>query len=286
MVSLVPLLALPPRRRRCRSLQRSPSLLNVGEVLCLFPQSDAKVPTLPRERRHDPQNVVDAGLYLGLLGEVGGQSRVTVEARGAPGPAHLDEVVQSAGVHGHVPSPEPAALTLDQDELFVALGRDHQRGVQEAGAPGVGPCLDVGGHHLPDPDVHAPVRSAGADGLDLVPLLSLSAAVTPDLGVTANGPNPEPGHQLKGALGHRLGETVRHHGLASALNPAHCLEDIGQSHTHHYLAREGPNLLGGVEEGQSPNLSLQFLDPDQSQVISSLRAPLQLDPHPPLQLRR
>lgn len=205
-------------------------------------------------------------------------------ARGTPGPAHRDEVEQPAGVHGHVPSRGPAVLTLDQDELFAALGHDRQRGVPEPGAPGVDPCLDVGGRHLPDPDVHAPVRSAGADELVHVPLLSLSAAVTPDLGVTANGPNPGPGHQLKG--GHRLGETALRQGLASALNPAHCLEDIDQRRTLRYLARGGPNPQGRAEEGQSPNLSLQFLDPDQGQVIVSLRARLQLDPHPPLQSRR
>lgn len=204
-------------------------------------------------------------LYLGLQGEVEGQSHVLVEAQGPPGPAHLNEVVQLAGVHGHVRLLECAALTLDPDVLFVAPGHDQQQDVQAGGVPGVDPCLDAGGRHPLDLVAHAPGRFAGAGGLDQGLLLSLSVADAPDPGVHANGPSPEllplgggpnPGPRSKGDLGPLPGEIVLPQGPANAPNLVRCLEDTGQTHTHPYLARGGPNLPRRVVEDQNRNPSL------------------------------
>ncbi|KAA8588238.1 hypothetical protein FQN60_001432 [Etheostoma spectabile] len=121
-----------PKRAICQSRSTSRSL--TPKKISKSPRNDAEVPALLKERCHDPLNVGGAGPppYLGLQGEVEGQSHDPVEAQLTPGPAHLEEVVQLAGIQGHVQSLETAAPALNQDALYAALGRDHWQDVQEA----------------------------------------------------------------------------------------------------------------------------------------------------------
>lgn len=199
---------------------------------------------------------------LGLQGDGDGQSHVPVEVKGAPGPGRQGEVVQLVDVHCHVPSQKSVALTLGLDAQLVALDQDQQPGVQEAGAPGVAPCLGAGGHHHPDPAAHGLDLPAGADEVVQDPLSCLSAAVAPDPGVLANGPNqeallhdggPNPVQQLEDVLDLLEGGIARHQGPENVQNPALCLEDTD----HLSRAKRGQNLHEGVEGGQSLNLPLE-----------------------------
>lgn len=117
------------------------------EDLCLPLQSNAEVHHPRKESCHDPQNVVAAGppLRLVLQGGAEDQSHVPVEAQGALGLTHQDEVVQLEGIHHHDPTPNPAVPIQGQDARFADPGRDHWQDVLEAGALEVDPCLIVGG---------------------------------------------------------------------------------------------------------------------------------------------
>lgn len=118
--------------------------------------------------------MVGAGHPLGpgLLKEVEGRSHALGDVQGAPGPAHLDVVVRSVGVHGPALLPEPVVLALDRGALFGAPGPGHRYGVQEAGDPGVDLCLVIGDR--PHRDLAAPIlgRAVGAGGHDRVLLSS------------------------------------------------------------------------------------------------------------------